>query len=37
MAFKLGMTVDLCMAYNAHANDLDLDTEEFFLSHYLHK
>ena len=28
MAFKLGVTVDLCMAYNyAHANfdDLDLD------------
>ena len=25
MTFKLGMTVDLCKAYYARVNDLDLD------------
>ena len=34
MAFKLGMTVDLCMAYNythAHFNNLDLDARSNWL------
>ena len=29
MAFKLGMMIDLCMAYNyAHFDDLDLDLRQ---------